>query len=279
MTIETALTWGAKQLKSKKIPSAALDAEILLTLATKKRREFFYTRPKNLLAPTSIKKYQALIKRRQTGMPIPYLSGVKEFYGHEFLVNKKVLIPRPETETLIEAALQYCKTYNLTAPKIFDVGTGSGCIAITLALVLPKAQIFATDISNPALLVARRNARRLKTKVKFYKGDLLDPLHNTEPDIIIANLPYLGTSDVRYSNPLAKSLKHEPKVALFAQSDGTALYQRLFEQVAELPRKPHVMLCEINPRHATLYVKKIKKLFPKALVSRPNRFVFTVLFE
>src|SRR3989344_1689515 len=154
MTLREALAWGAKTLQRASTTSAALDAEILLSAVTKKPREFFYTHPSRQLPAANLKKFKAVIARRKRGEPIAYLTLKKEFYGRDFYVDKHTLIPRPETELVIEAAIKFlkAKSYNLKT-TIADIGTGSGCIAITLALELPKVNVYATDISKKALVV------------------------------------------------------------------------------------------------------------------------------
>lgn len=176
----------------------------------------------------------------------------KEFYGRDFIVTKEVLIPRPETEQLIDMVLSLAgkpflpgvkptKRILPAKPIILDVGTGSGCIAITIKEELPEAEIFATDISEPALEIAKKNAQKFKTDIKFIKSDLLENFEN-KPDLIVANLPYVD----REWDWLDKgALSKEPSIALYAEDHGLALIKKLIDQ-ASASKVPHLIL-EADP--------------------------------
>lgn len=184
--------------------------------------------------------------------PKAYKNGFQDFYGRDFIVTPDVLIPRPETEMLVDAVLNltgkaYLPGIKPARPKlpqnctILDVGTGSGCIAITLALELPEAKITACDISDEALAIAQKNAANLEAKVKFVKSDLLDSIDG-DFDVIVANLPYV---DANWEWLDKKTLSHEPALALYAEDGGLALIKQLINQVAK--RKTKYLILETDP--------------------------------
>jgi release factor glutamine methyltransferase len=175
---------------------------------------------------------ESLTARRQTGEPLQYITGQSEFFGLPFSVGPGVLIPRPETEHLVEEVLRLAK--NLPNPRIADIGTGSGIIAVALASSLPKAQITAIDCSPQALTIARENAARneVSNRITFLEGDLLTPLAGQRFEIIASNPPYIPTAD---HDSLAIEVRdHEPHSALFAGEDGLDLYRRLIPEALSL---------------------------------------------
>lgn len=262
MIIREALALGTKTLRKYSIPSATLDSEMLLSAVTRKPREFFYTYPLRALTFAQLIKFKALIIKRKRGEPVAYLVSKKEFYGRDFFVNKRVLVPRPETETIIEAVLEYCDTNALPSPNIADVGTGSGCIAITLALEIPRAKVLATDISKKALFVAQKNARLLKASVTFTRGNLLLPLKGKHIDIITANLPYGWKAWKNNTAAETAGLRFEPQQALFTKENGLYLYRLFFKQVLKRQQKPRLILCEFDPRQVTAIKRLTKELLP-----------------
>jgi len=271
MTIKQILTSNIKII-------SPLDTGIILSFVLKKSKEFLYTYPEHELTKTQEKKFQQLIKRRAKGEPVAYLIGEKEFYGRKFKVNKNVLIPRPETELLVEETKKEIKkkrpsTSLRTRNKeniqiIADIGTGSGAIAVTLAKKVEnansriRAQILATDSCARALKVAKENAKTYSvlSKIKFYQGNLLEPINNQKIQILVANLPYL---DPKWKT---KSISFEPSKALFTNEKGLKLYRLLLEQITANKFKPKIMLFEFDPRQKTDFKKLIKKLLPKAKV-------------
>ena len=254
MKIKEALIRGIKKLEEGNIDSASLDAELLLSFVVHKNKEFFYTHPEYELNFWQKIKYQKLIKKRATHYPVAYILGYKEFYGLKFEVNKHVLVPRPDTELLVETT---CEVADLRG-RIVEIGTGSGCIAISLAK--QGFNIVATDISNKALKVAKKNTKyhQVLKKIKFIKGDLLKPLQKQEIDILIANLPYLANDYQKES-----SIKSEPKLALYSGKDGLDDYRKLFKQINELKYQPKHILIELNPEQIKILSSYIKKLFPQ----------------
>lgn len=212
MNVNSWLTAAKTTLKS-------TDSELILLNAIDSSldRSWLVTHGDYILSETEAKKANDSLKRRVSGEPLAYILGHKDFYGREFIVDNSVLIPRPETEELIDLAL------NLEPKKVLDVGTGSGCIAITLALELPQAEVTASDIHEP--VVAIKNAEQLGAKVNFMVSDLLDNIDG-DFDVIIANLPYVDKS----WDWLDDSLKFEPDEALYADDGGLDLIKKLILQ-------------------------------------------------
>lgn len=174
-----------------------------------------------------------MVRKRMDGVPLAYMLREKEFYGRMFRVTPEVLVPRPETETLIDLA----KELDLSArPQFLEVGTGSGCIAVTLALEFPQAFVVATDVSDDALLVAEANDESYEGRVEFYQGDLLRDLPEGVAgfDVLVANLPYV---DSEWEWLDKKSLSYEPELALYAEDGGLALYKELIRQLKERGRE------------------------------------------
>ena len=210
MNVRESLSNASERLKPKKITCAAdknlgrLEAEVLLAFTLNKPKEWLLAHPSDELRATSYKRFSRLIQRREKHEPIAYITGEKEFYGLPMKVTRDVLIPRSETEMLVELALSSpLLTKERGRGEVWDVGTGSGAVAIAIAKYLPNARVIATDVSSRALAIAKRNARLNGAKnVTFLKANLLDEKRRTtlyalrpSPLIIVANLPYLPASD------------------------------------------------------------------------------------
>ncbi|MFH0987956.1 MAG: peptide chain release factor N(5)-glutamine methyltransferase [Parcubacteria group bacterium] len=282
--IKNALTNSYNKLQKEKIASAFLDAEVILSSVIGKPREFLFTHPERKLTGRQFNRFRALINQRATKIPVAYLTKQKEFFGLNFFVNKNVLIPRPETELLIEQIVDISinqknnKTNGQKIKTIADIGTGSGCVAISIAKNIPNVRILATDISKSALTVARRNAKQLGAtkKIQFFHGNLLSPINNEKIDIVVANLPYLPdpatapipTRPTRLSQTkeIAAELKHEPQNALYAGPDGLKIYEKLFKQISELKFKPRFVLIEIDHRQSSQIKKLIETFLPHAKI-------------
>ena len=208
-----------------KIENPRLNAEHLIAHVLKMSRLELYLEFETKLNETELATLRELVKRRGQGEPLQHLLGTVEFCGQTFLIDKRALVPRPETEELAE----FLKS-QIANPKseILDVGTGSGVIALSLAKHFPKAKVFAVDVSDDALALARENAARLglSERVQFQKGDLLENLHERF-DLIVANLPYVSMQD---RHLLAREVLHDPEVALFAGPNGDEMVRRLIEQ-------------------------------------------------
>jgi release factor glutamine methyltransferase len=220
---------GEKRLRGGPHPERArLDAESLLLHLIQRDRAFLIAHwDKDLNAEGAVR-YYALIGRRLAGAPIQYITGQTEFYGLPFRVDSSVLIPRPETEHLVEKALSLAEAF--PNPRIVDVGTGSGAIAVALAHKLPAASITAIDLSAQALALAQGNAEQnaITNRIRFLQGDLLAPVASETFHIVVSNPPYVANAD-RAS--LAVEVRdHEPELALFAGNDGLAIYRELIPQ-------------------------------------------------
>lgn len=270
MTILPALLWGVKKLNHKKIASANLDAEVLLAWILKKDKEFLYTHPEKNLTAEQLKKFKLLISQREKMTPVAYLIGQKEFFGLNFKVNKNVLIPRPETETLVIAALDFLRRQRILSPQIVEAGAGSGCIAIALKKNWPKAKITATEISPSALILAPKNAKKNKVKIKFLPGDLLEPIKNQKIDLLLANLPYLKNQFKNSSQFKKSGLKFEPKTALFGGPDGLKFYRQLFFQLKKKLLKPKMIICEIDGVIAAASKSLARQFFAEAKIEIKN---------
>src|ERR1700760_1641651 len=220
--------------------TARRDAELLMLHVTGSSRAELMTHPERELTERQQEHYQAAIARRARHEPVQHILGTQEFYGRSFIVNRLVLIPRPETEHLVEAVLAI-----RPAPRyILDVGTGSGILAITLALELPDAAVIATDISPAALAVAQQNARVLNAAdhVRFVRSDLFEELRGERFDCIVSNPPYVANGE----NLEPQVREYEPAAALFAGEDGLAIYRRLIPQAFEHLEGGGYLLLEIG---------------------------------
>lgn len=254
--IRSALKDGIARLSEANVPSHALAAELLLMHALGRDRAWIYSHPEASIDPVDAEKYFALIARRAAGEPTQYIIGKQEFWGMEFEVNPGVLIPRPETEHVVEVALQRLPRRKgeddlrsaVAARRIHiaDVGTGSGCLAVSLATELPKAEIDATDTSKAALEVARRNAARhgVADRIRFIECDLLDGLSGSAFDLIVSNPPYVAGTE---AETLQREVReHEPHAALFGGTSGTEIYGRLIEQAGALLVPGGVLVLELG---------------------------------
>jgi release factor glutamine methyltransferase len=251
-----------------------IEIELLLAHVLKKPKEFLYMESASQISASQLIRLQTLIKRRLNGEPIAYILGYKDFYGLRFKVNKNVLIPRSETEWIVENVVQAIGLqkrqadgvhYKATSPiNILDVGTGSGAIAISLAKEFKiknlEFRITASDISSASLKVAKQNAKANKVKIKFIKSDLFKNISG-KFDIIIANLPYVPKKV--YKQKL-NNLKWEPKTALIDPVKDFNIYTKFFEQVASQLNPSASIYLEIDPLQKKLLPKIIKKYLPKA---------------
>jgi release factor glutamine methyltransferase len=265
MDIRAALKEGIARLRAANVPSHTLAAEILLMHTMGCDRTWLYTHPEAVLDSAATEKYFALVARRASGEPTQYLTGKQEFWGLEFEVTPAALIPRPETEHVVEVALERLGPRGIkinlqagepSAPlRVADVGTGSGCLAVVLAHELPHAEIFATDISEPALAVAKRNAARhgVANRIHFLHTNLLEAvLHESRItshesllfDLIVSNPPYVARNK---ADQLPREVReHEPSLALFPGPTGVEIYARLIEQAASLLRPGGTLVLELG---------------------------------
>lgn len=276
--VRAALKEAIAQLEAANVPSHALAAELLLMHILGRDRAWLYAHPEERLASGAANEFSALVTRRAAGEPTQYLTGKQEFWGLEFEVTPAVLIPRPETEHVVEVALERLRARRPPAGaqsrdqplRIADVGTGSGCLAVALARELPGAEIFATDISPPAIEVAGRNAvcHGVANRVHFLCGNLLEPAAGDsalpgEPsslfDLIVSNPPYVGRRD---ADGLEREVReHEPHVALFGGAEGPEVYAELVNQAAPLLRRGGSLVIELGYDSAP----RVREIFERDL--------------
>lgn len=252
-TVGRLLAWTTDWLGSRGSESPRLDAEVLLAHVRGCPRILLYTAFDQVVGDAERSRFRELVKRRGGGEPVAYLVGSKEFFSLDFAVSPAVLVPRPETEGLVVRALDLCKerAADLPPPRIIDVGTGSGAIAVTLAKQLPAAEIVATDISAAALAVARANAARhgVEERVTFVECDLLECPEAAGPwDIIVSNPPYVREDEFA-SLPDAVRL-HEPRQALVGGATGVEVIRQLVSQAAQRLAAGGWLLIEIGPSTA-----------------------------
>lgn len=266
MTITQALRHADKRLRKVGITSSILDSEVLLSHVLKQDKTYLLAHGDEVLEKVTLKSYNELIARRIKHEPVAYIVGHKDFFGMTFHVNQNVLIPRPESELLVEEAMKYL-AHKKTA-SIADIGTGSGAIILALAKhASGKFSYMATDISEKALDVAKKNAdmHTLSKKVVFKKGDLLSPLGKKKMNIIIANLPYLSDEIYEDSHTHAE-LEFEPKSALVAPDHGLKLIKKLLQQAPNHLKKGGLILLEISPEQAVPLQAFVEKTFKNAKI-------------
>jgi len=239
MTILTALLQGTKLLEEEAVAAPRLTAEVLLTHALQRERSYLYAHPEEELSEIAWIHYGRYLHERMQGKPTQYITGRQEFYGRDFRVTSDVLIPRPETEHLVEASISRIQPRDL----VVDVGTGSGAIAITLALET-AAHVFATDISTAALHIAQSNARELSAHVGLLACDLLNAFRGASVNVLVSNPPYVPKTD---QPSLQREVRdYEPHVALFAGPSGLDLYERLIADAARVLRPHGWLLLELG---------------------------------
>jgi len=259
VTRQQTLEQARQLLSSANIDDATIEAEILLMHALNIQRTQLYCEPWEELTPGQSADFWQTIERRIKNEPSAYITGHREFYGLDFIVNFSVLIPRPETELLVEKVIE--QTVGFRKPVIVDVGTGSGVIAVSVAVHVTGARIYATDISPAALQVARENAcnHNVADKIQFLRGDLLSPVP-AKADIIVANLPYVTLKDLASVNTVG----YEPSLALNGGEDGLDIIRRLCSQVKDKLNPDGCVLLEIGVGQADAVVQLLRELFPLA---------------
>ena len=258
MTLKQTLGRSREILTASNIEDAPLEGELLLRHILELSRVQLYLDLDNELNPEQEETFWQLIRRRLNGEPAAYITGHCEFYGIDFSVNASVLIPRPESELLVEKAVS--RAQNQAVATIAEIGTGCGAIAISLALNLPEVKIYATDISTPALEVALSNCQKhgLADRIRLLQGDLLDPL--PEPvDLIVANLPYVKKTEIDTKN-------FEPQLALNGGSDGLDKIRQLCRQLNDKLLPEGCLLLEIGEGQRRTVTTLLRSLFPSAQI-------------
>lgn len=239
LDIRSALLQGVQLLEEGAVPSARLTAEVLLCHALQRERPYLYAHPEEPLSETAWIHYGRYLHERLSGKPTQYVTRRQEFYGREFRVTPDVLIPRPETEHLVEAALQRIRPHDV----VLDVGTGSGAIAITLALET-QARVLACDLSIPALAVAMKNGCRLAAAVQWFAADLTSAIASHSIDVLVSNPPYVPGVD---APGLQREVRDwEPHLALFAGPTGLEIYEHLIADACRVLRPGGWLLSELG---------------------------------
>jgi release factor glutamine methyltransferase len=251
MILKQALAAAIKQLDDSAVGSPRMNGEVLLMFTLGCDRAYLYSHPERELSSEEESRYEEAVERRASGYPSQYITGHQEFWGLDLIVTPAVLIPRPETEHIVEVVLEIARAadYNVQAgrPKLVDVGTGSGAIALALAKELPAAEVLAVDVSSTALEIARANAARLQlqSRVNFREGDVLEAVvSDASFDFVISNPPYVALSEADKVQDVVK--KYEPKVAVFAGEHGLDIIRRLIPQALEALRPGGYLVMEIG---------------------------------
>lgn len=261
MTIQEYLSKTSHTLQDHS-PTPELDARVLVSHVLQLNTTDLILRRDESIADTEAQAIDILVNQRLAGLPIPYIVGTKEFYGQSYIVTPDVLIPRPDTECMLDWLSQHPE---LDGKTIVDIGTGSGCIAISVAQVFPTSPVIGTDISESALSIAQKNATLILGKdqchIQWYQGDLLQALPpTTRPEIILANLPYLDQN--RYTDD---SIRHEPDLALYSPQEGLDHYRQLVEYLTcHLFFVPEILIIEINPEQYQGMHRIVLEHFPQA---------------
>lgn len=252
MQLKQILSSAISRLTAENVPSPRMNAELLMMFTLNCDRAYLYAHPERELDADEVRRYDDALAARARRTPAQYITGHQEFWGMDLIVNPAVLIPRPETEHLIEAVLDRIQESPYAGPlRIADIGTGSGCIALALAKELPRAQIYATDISSAALEVARANAARhqLESRIIFLETDLLKGLDNHSFDFIVSNPPYVGESE--QDTVQLEVRKFEPRNAVFAGPTGTEVIERLIPQAYAALKTGGWLVMEVSGTIAT----------------------------
>ncbi len=250
MTLRDTLASAIWRLTAANVPSPRMNAELLLMFTLECDRAYLHAHPERRLSADEQRRYDQALAERERGMPAQYITGHQEFWGMDLIVSPAVLIPRPETEHVIETVLARAGVARAPSPasslRIVDVGTGSGCIALALAKELPSAEIHATDISTAALEVARANAARhqLDDRIHFHQTDLLQGLQRTAFDFVVSNPPYVGESEA--DQVQLEVRKHEPRSAVFAGVTGLEVIERLIPPARESLKPGGWLVMEIS---------------------------------
>lgn len=268
-TIGELLNWTESYFREQKLESPRLDAQVLLAHALNCRRTDLYVRFETEPTAEQRTKFREMVKSRATGTPVAYLVGEKEFYLLPFVVSPAVLIPRPATETLVLSALEVVKS--IASPMILDIGTGSGCIAVAMAVQNKSVRVVATDISADALAVARRNANKhgVSERATFIHGNLFSTIDSdTKFDAIVSNPPYIPTADLA---TLMKDVKdHEPSLALDGGPEGYTAINRIIEQSQTFLKPGGTLLIEVGVGQAEATAEKFQETEYRDIVIRKD---------
>lgn len=262
-TIKDAVFWAASYLKEKGIDSYKLDSELILAHVLKKNRVYLYAHPEMLLNPAILNTYKKIVIKRGKRFPLAYLIGEKEFFGRSFFVERGVFCPRPETEILIEEAINTLS--KLDNPSIFEIGLGTGIISITLTLELNLTKVYGCDISKKAISVTKKNinAYQLNDRIKIFQGKLFDAVKDFHFDCIVSNPPYLSKSDYLEAEP---DVRKEPKRALMAKDKGLAIIKKLIRSAEKRLNRGGYLFIEIGDGQGEKVLKYAEKYYLKASI-------------
>jgi len=262
-TVKAQLARSRLRLDRSGVPTAWLDAEVLLAHVLKTRREWLHSHPESRLTSRQRSRYERLLGRRLARTPVAYLTGEREFYGHGLHVTPAVLIPRPETELLVDLAVAWLADHP-GVRRVIDLGTGSGAVAIAIARAVLGVRVLATDVEARAVRVATANVatNRLSSRITVARRDLLTGLGRA--DLIVANLPYLSAARRR---AWATELEFEPLVALDGGKDGLDLIRRALTEAPRVLRSSGCLLLECDPRQARRITLLASRQWPAAKIS------------
>ena len=253
MTIKQAITKGMIMLKSNNVESPKLKARLLLQYVLDKPRQYIIVYDNKEIDKHQQWQYFVNIEKLTKGIPLQHITHRQEFMKMDFFVDENVLIPRPDTEILVEEVIKIAQKYN--SPRILDLCTGSGAIAISLKKFVPNADIIAVDISEKALEIAQKNAKKLETKINFLKSDLFDKLDNKKFDIIVSNPPYIRKDEIK---KLSEEVQKEPKIALDGGEDGLDFYRIIAEQAINYLKTGSFLCFEIGYNQKNDVIKIIE---------------------
>ncbi|HCQ54837.1 MAG TPA: peptide chain release factor N(5)-glutamine methyltransferase [Clostridiales bacterium] len=253
MTIKQAITKGMIMLKSNNVESPKLKARLLLQYVLDKPRQYIIVYDNKEIDKQQQWQYFVNIEKLTKGIPLQHITHRQEFMKMDFFVDENVLIPRPDTEILVEEVIKIAQKYN--SPRILDLCTGSGAIAISLKKFVPNADITAVDISEKALEIAQKNAKKLETKINFLKSDLFDKLDNKKFDIIVSNPPYIRKDEIK---KLSEEVQKEPKIALDGGEDGLDFYRIIAEQAINYLKTGSFLCFEIGYNQKNDVIKIIE---------------------
>ena len=248
------INWGVKYFQDRSFENPRLEIEIFLQHIFGYKKIDLYINFEEEVTPKNLNRLREFIKRRVENEPIQYITGVSNFYGRDFYVNKNVLIPRPETEILVNVSIDYLSSKK--APYIIDVGTGSGCIAITLAKELPSSKVIAIDYSQQALNIAKENAELVGVKnIEFLKLDFLSENLNYVADAVVSNPPYIAQEDIQ--SLMIDVKEFEPHRALTDNADGLEFYRIFANKLDVILKKKGVLIIEVGRGNHPVEVKKL----------------------
>lgn len=253
MTIKQAITKGMIMLKSNNVESPKLKARLLLQYVLDKPRQYIIVYDNKEIDKQQQWQYFVNIEKLTKGVPLQHITHRQEFMKMDFFVDENVLIPRPDTEILVEEVIKIAQKYN--SPRILDLCTGSGAIAISLKKFVPNADITAVDISEKALEIAQKNAKKLETKINFLKSDLFYKLDNKKFDIIVSNPPYIRKDEIK---KLSEEVQKEPKIALDGGEDGLDFYRIITEQAINYLKTGSFLCFEIGYNQKNDVIKIIE---------------------